>query len=280
MSYSSSSLSSSSTTASVADTDATGFLVPSQGVVALVNTNHEEASEQLLSSSLALLERMLTRLLLGNADTQFQSNPANTLPSSHSKDSDVRTWITPEDVLNLKACWMESMLKLSLRSLFASWDLYSNASGVSITISENLKETYDKITKLLREATETLTSSHSGNCIIDSDFQCFADPNSDSDSDSNNNNNNNNNNINSKSADKTAESTSSSTFPSLRIQDQAYATSFEAYVLSKKLQTDPSLLPQLYFPIEQRLAMYAPYWIPLFIPLLRAIFKKKDKNIK
>jgi len=183
---------------------------------------------------------------------------------------------------------MESMLKLSIRALSATWDLYSNAKGVSISISENLKETFDKITQKLEEATEQLSElvdtvdasklasacverttatrkiSHVGECsIIDGYSHCLADSNNDS-KDSN-----------CHSAETT---TATSTSKSSRIEAQVYATALEAYKLSKELQTDPSLLPQIHFPIEQRVAVYAPYWIPLFIPLLRAIFKSKDKT--
>jgi hypothetical protein len=58
-------------------------------------------------------------------------------------------------------------------------------------------------------------------------------------------------------------------FPEL---NEVYSLLSSAYSLSQQLETEESLHPQPYFPLEQQLAIYAPYWIPITIPLLRELF--------
>ena len=49
------------------------------------------------------------------------------------------------------------------------------------------------------------------------------------------------------------------------------------------LANEASLLPAVYFPTEQTVSIYAPYWIPILIPILRAgvrIYKATKNNSK
>jgi hypothetical protein len=52
----------------------------------------------------------------------------------------------------------------------------------------------------------------------------------------------------------------------------------DAYMLVKNglkiandLSIDPSILPPLYFPLEQELLIYAPYWVPIIVPLFKGL---------
>ena len=52
---------------------------------------------------------------------------------------------------------------------------------------------------------------------------------------------------------------------------QAYRLSKLALRLSSELSSHPSLLPATHFPVEQVVSVYAPYWVPCLIPLLKAM---------
>ena len=71
---------------------------------------------------------------------------------------------------------------------------------------------------------------------------------------------------------------SNSTNPSSRGQHSsflvdAYSEIRRAVALAQRLARDPSLLPTVHFPWEQVVSIYAPYWIPCFVPVLRAGYR-------
>ena len=50
----------------------------------------------------------------------------------------------------------------------------------------------------------------------------------------------------------------------------SYAALVEACAVAQSLLDEPSMLPSLYFPLEQRASVYAPYWVPILAPLMKA----------
>ena len=50
----------------------------------------------------------------------------------------------------------------------------------------------------------------------------------------------------------------------------AYHELREACAVTQSLLYEPSLLAELYFPLEQQLSVYMPYWVPVFAPLVKA----------
>ena len=49
-----------------------------------------------------------------------------------------------------------------------------------------------------------------------------------------------------------------------------YVSLVEACAVAQSLLDEPSLLSSLYFPLEQRASVYAPYWVPILAPLMKA----------
>ena len=47
---------------------------------------------------------------------------------------------------------------------------------------------------------------------------------------------------------------------------------YQAVRLSYQLSIDPNLLPDPFFPLDQQLVMYAPYWIPILVPLAKGCY--------
>lgn len=53
---------------------------------------------------------------------------------------------------------------------------------------------------------------------------------------------------------------------------EAFASSSQAYTLSEKAFFDPSLLALLYFPEDQKYAVYFPLFLPVSLPLLSSVY--------
>ena len=54
--------------------------------------------------------------------------------------------------------------------------------------------------------------------------------------------------------------------------DEAYTLSTRAYLHSEQAFFDPSLLELLYFPDDQKYAVYFPLFLPVSLPLLNSLY--------
>lgn len=55
-----------------------------------------------------------------------------------------------------------------------------------------------------------------------------------------------------------------------RDEETYYRLLVETCRIGEALLADPTLLPALYFPLEQRASIYAPYWAPVLAPVIKA----------
>ena len=46
----------------------------------------------------------------------------------------------------------------------------------------------------------------------------------------------------------------------------------KANILAHEICSDPNHLPAVYFPVDQKLVMYAPYWMPIIVPLCKGLY--------
>ena len=54
----------------------------------------------------------------------------------------------------------------------------------------------------------------------------------------------------------------------------AHAHCLAALQLSNELAIDPGFQPLSYFPLDQQLALFAPYWVPITIPLCKGVYSR------
>ena len=68
--------------------------------------------------------------------------------------------------------------------------------------------------------------------------------------------------------------------------EAAYERSLAAFAAAEKAFFDPSLLALLYFPEDQKYAIYIPLFLPVFIPVLQSLmamwayFRGKEEENK
>ena len=53
--------------------------------------------------------------------------------------------------------------------------------------------------------------------------------------------------------------------------EELHKLALQANILSNEISVDPSLLPPAYYPIDQQIVMYAPYWMPIFVPIAKGL---------
>jgi hypothetical protein len=53
--------------------------------------------------------------------------------------------------------------------------------------------------------------------------------------------------------------------------NNAYILVKNSLQIANSLSVDPSILPPLYFPLEQESLIYAPYWVPIIVPLFKGL---------
>ena len=52
---------------------------------------------------------------------------------------------------------------------------------------------------------------------------------------------------------------------------RAYAHATDALRLALRVNYDPDLLPELYFPVDQQILLFLPFWLPMLVPLGRGL---------
>lgn len=53
--------------------------------------------------------------------------------------------------------------------------------------------------------------------------------------------------------------------------NEAYTFAKNGLELANDLSVDPFILPPLYFPLDQEVLIYAPYWVPIIVPLFKGL---------
>ena len=53
--------------------------------------------------------------------------------------------------------------------------------------------------------------------------------------------------------------------------EKLHELALQANILANELSVDPSLLPPVYYPIDQQIVMYAPYWMPIIVPIAKGL---------
>jgi hypothetical protein len=208
------------------------------GKASIVAANLGVLDEQSMRSILAL-SRSHVRELIGIPPTSQES-----LSAGHEREG-----ITPDDVSGLRAERLRPLYTSALSQLAAFRELRGGGSSGHIRLNVDRKS-HEKYHLALAELLVCGEMAHADSeSAVDLDSLTGREGTLKSDNDIKN-------------------------MPDVLAKVVAHAHCLRALQLSNELAVDPGFQPPPYFPLDQQLALYSPFWVPILIPLSKGLYTR------
>ena len=232
---------------------ASGILFKSKSSVIIANMNEdEEDKEKSLLESIVNITKSHLRDIIGLPESPYETIGVTSCVG-HSDNFDIQ-WaespgVSPYDISHDRASRISSLYSMAVRLLSAYKALYETETSdlVPFQIDIASKEKYVLAVKHL-EAFQQILLSNETYAIFDG------------------------NNRMSQSDEGEGDGTMSVSNISTAPLETMHYHCYQAVRLSYQLSIDPNLLPDPFFPLDQQLVMYAPYWIPILVPLAKGCY--------
>ena len=228
---------------------ASGILFKGKSSIIIANFNEdEEDRERILLESAVKIMKSHIREIIG-----LPESPSETTKSCASDSGNMEfnlaesPGVSAYDIVHYRASRLPSLYSTAVRLLSAYKALYETETSdvVPFQIDIASKEKFTLAVKHLEEFQQILLSNNTYTSDVDNRM-----------------NQSNGGEIGMRNVSDAS---------TLSLETMHYHC-YQAVKLSYHLSVDPNLLPDPYFPLDQQLVMYAPYWIPILVPLAKGCY--------